>query len=76
MTAVEKLELRLRALRSTGRKGIAPYLTAGDGGSQVTLAVLLRLRPAVPVRILPLTLTLVLAVGARLGMVQEQFGEA
>lgn len=40
MSAVDKLEARLRALRSTGRKGIAPYLTAGDGGTASTLAVL------------------------------------
>lgn len=40
MSAADKLELRLRALRSTGRKGIAPYLTAGDGGTAVTLTVL------------------------------------
>jgi len=40
VSAVDKLELRLRALRATGRKGIAPYLTAGDGGSDVTLAIL------------------------------------
>jgi len=38
--AADKLEARLRALRATGRKGIVPHLTAGDGGSEVTLAVL------------------------------------
>lgn len=40
MSAADRLEQRLRALRATGRKGIAPYLTAGDGGSDVTLAIL------------------------------------
>jgi tryptophan synthase alpha chain len=40
VTAADKLETRLRALRATGRKGIAPYLMAGDGGNDVTLALL------------------------------------
>lgn len=40
VSAADKLEQRLRALRATGRKGIAPCLTAGDGGRDVTLAVL------------------------------------
>lgn len=40
MSAADRLEARLRALRITGRKGIVPYVTAGDGGSEVTLAIL------------------------------------
>jgi tryptophan synthase alpha chain len=36
----DRLEARLRALRASGRKGVVPYVTAGDGGSDVTLAIL------------------------------------
>jgi len=35
-----RLEARLAALRADGRAGIAPYVTAGDGGLDTTLAVL------------------------------------
>ncbi len=34
------LEARLAQLRADGRRGLAPYITAGDGGLDTTLAVL------------------------------------
>jgi tryptophan synthase alpha chain len=37
---LERLEHRLGALRASRRKGLAPYVTAGDGGTRTTLAVL------------------------------------
>jgi tryptophan synthase alpha chain len=38
--SANRLERRLAALRAEGRRGIAPYVTAGDGGPETTLAVL------------------------------------
>jgi tryptophan synthase alpha chain len=35
-----RLENKLRALRDRGGRGLAPYVTAGDGGLDTTLAVL------------------------------------
>ena len=35
-----RLESRLAAMRAEGRRAVAPFVTAGDGGSEVTLAVL------------------------------------
>lgn len=35
-----RLEARLSALRRAGERGLAPYVTCGDGGLDVTLAVL------------------------------------
>lgn len=40
VSAADKLEVRLRALRATGRKQVAASVTAGDGGRDVTLALL------------------------------------
>jgi tryptophan synthase alpha chain len=37
---VNRLEAKLSALRTGGRRSLAPYITAGDGGYDVTLAVL------------------------------------
>lgn len=37
---VNRLELRLQSLRAERRGGVAPYITAGDGGLETTLAVL------------------------------------
>ena len=37
---INRLQTRLSALRSEGRCGLAPYVTAGDGGMETTLAVL------------------------------------
>jgi len=41
-----RLEPRLDELRATGRSGIAPYVTAGDGGLPVTRAILEALEEA------------------------------
>ena len=38
--SVNRLEARLAAMREQGAKGVAPYITAGDGGLETTLAVL------------------------------------
>ena len=38
--SANRLEARLTALRSEGRAGVAPYVTAGDGGLATTLEVL------------------------------------
>jgi len=35
-----RLEARLAALRESGARGVAPYVTAGDGGLETTLCVL------------------------------------
>ena len=37
---IERLKTRLSALREQKRCGLAPYVTAGDGGMETTLAVL------------------------------------
>ncbi len=37
---VNRLEARTAALRAVGERGVAPYLTAGDGGLDTTLAAL------------------------------------
>lgn len=37
---INRLQTRLSALRAQGRCGLAPYVTAGDGGMETTLAVL------------------------------------
>jgi tryptophan synthase alpha chain len=38
--SAERLRERLESLRASGRKGLAPYVTAGDGGMATTVAVL------------------------------------
>ncbi len=38
--STNRLEVRLAALRAEGRAGVAPYVTAGDGGLATTLEVL------------------------------------
>ncbi len=37
---VNRLEVRLAAQRALGAAGLAPYITAGDGGLEVTRALL------------------------------------
>jgi tryptophan synthase alpha chain len=37
---IDRLQIRLAALRAEKRCGLAPYVTAGDGGMDTTLAVL------------------------------------
>lgn len=37
---MNRLETRLSAMRARGERGLAPYVTAGDGGLETTLAVL------------------------------------
>jgi len=37
---MNRLESKLASLRSRGARGLAPYVTAGDGGLETTLAVL------------------------------------
>ncbi len=44
--SLERLEDRLQAMRAEGRRGLAPYLTAGDGGLETTLAALRALEAA------------------------------
>ncbi|RMH02653.1 MAG: tryptophan synthase subunit alpha [Planctomycetota bacterium] len=44
--AGNRLEGRLAELRAAGRRGVAPYLTAGDGGLATTVAVLAALEEA------------------------------
>ena len=38
--STNRLEARMAALRERGQRGVAPYVTAGDGGYATTLAVL------------------------------------
>jgi len=38
--SANRLERRLARLRAEGQRGLAPYVTAGDGGLETTLAVL------------------------------------
>jgi len=43
---INRLEETLAALRRSGRRGLAPFVTAGDGGLETTLAVLRALEEA------------------------------